>query len=150
MYCSWFEPEEALLSEQAIPCVIYLHGNAGCRLDGFPCMQVTLPYNISFFSLDLSGSGKSEGTTVENCTNPEPEFCVHARDTHAALTQEEERSKTVRERERANKTGKIVPKVLSERQSLGEYLSLGYFEKDDVRAVVSYLRSTGKVSRIGK
>lgn len=33
--------------------------------------------------------------------------------------------------------------------SEGEYITLGYHEKDDLRAVVDYLRSTNKVSTIG-
>lgn len=33
--------------------------------------------------------------------------------------------------------------------SEGQYISLGYYEKDDIEAVVNYLRSSGKVSMIG-
>jgi len=33
--------------------------------------------------------------------------------------------------------------------SEGEYISLGWFERDDVDAVIDYLRGTGKVSTIG-
>jgi alpha/beta superfamily hydrolase len=33
--------------------------------------------------------------------------------------------------------------------SEGKHVSLGYYEKDDVKEVVKYLRSTGTVSRIG-
>ena len=33
--------------------------------------------------------------------------------------------------------------------SEGQYISLGYYEKDDIEAVVTYLRASGKVSMIG-
>lgn len=33
--------------------------------------------------------------------------------------------------------------------SEGEYISLGYFERDDVSAIINYLRNTNKVSTIG-
>lgn len=35
------------------------------------------------------------------------------------------------------------------RGKTGEYVSLGYYEKDDLVSVVEYLRDTGSVSRIG-
>jgi len=31
----------------------------------------------------------------------------------------------------------------------GKYISLGYFEKDDLKVVIEYLRNTGRVSTIG-
>ena len=34
-------------------------------------------------------------------------------------------------------------------QSEGEYLSLGYFEKDDLATVVDYLKENERVTRIG-
>lgn len=33
--------------------------------------------------------------------------------------------------------------------SEGEYISLGYYEKDDLSVVIKYLRESGKVSTIG-
>ena len=33
--------------------------------------------------------------------------------------------------------------------SEGKYISLGYFEKDDLKVVVKFLRQSGKVSTIG-
>lgn len=33
--------------------------------------------------------------------------------------------------------------------SEGEYISLGWHEKDDLQCVIDYLRSSGKVSLIG-
>jgi hypothetical protein len=34
--------------------------------------------------------------------------------------------------------------------SEGEYISLGWYERDDVQVVVDYLRNSGTVSTIGK
>ena len=46
---------------QALPCVIFLHGNSGCRVDAYDAVRVLLPLNITVFALDLSGSGLSGG-----------------------------------------------------------------------------------------
>ncbi|XP_074584750.1 uncharacterized protein LOC141840607 [Curcuma longa] len=75
----------------ALPCVIYCHGNSGCRADASEAAIVLLPSNISVFTLDFSGSGLSEG----------------------------------------------------------EHVTLGWNEKDDLKAVVDYLRTDGNVSCIG-
>lgn len=46
---------------QTLPCVVFLHGNSGCRVDAYDAVRVLLPLNITVFCLDLSGSGLSEG-----------------------------------------------------------------------------------------
>ncbi|KAJ1428795.1 Serine aminopeptidase, S33 [Sesbania bispinosa] len=74
-----------------LPCVIYCHGNSGCRADAGEAAIVLLPSNITVFTLDFSGSGISGG----------------------------------------------------------EHVTLGWNEKDDLRAVVNYLRADGNVSLIG-
>ena len=74
-----------------LPCVIYCHGNCGCRIDALNAIQLLLPLNITVFSFDFTGCGLSDG----------------------------------------------------------KYVSLGYFEKEDVKAIVQYLRSKDTVSRIG-
>lgn len=79
-------PEDTLL-----PCVIYCHGNSGCRADANEAAVILLPSNITVFTLDFSGSGLSGG----------------------------------------------------------DYVSLGWHEKDDLKIVVSYLRSNNQISRIG-
>eukprot|EP00262_Sarcandra_glabra_P020578 TRINITY_DN8261_c0_g4_i1.p1 TRINITY_DN8261_c0_g4~~TRINITY_DN8261_c0_g4_i1.p1 ORF type:complete len:199 (+),score=24.35 TRINITY_DN8261_c0_g4_i1:189-785(+) len=79
-------PENTLL-----PCVIYCHGNSGCRADANDAAVFLLPSNITVFTLDFSGSGLSDG----------------------------------------------------------DYVSLGWHEKDDLKTVVSFLRSNKQVSRIG-
>ncbi|KAK6130398.1 hypothetical protein DH2020_035808 [Rehmannia glutinosa] len=74
-----------------LPCVIYCHGNSGCRTDASEAAVILLPSNITIFTLDFSGSGLSGG----------------------------------------------------------DYVTLGCNEKDDLRAVVDYLRTDGNVSLIG-
>ncbi|KAK4425743.1 hypothetical protein Salat_1768300 [Sesamum alatum] len=74
-----------------LPCVIYCHGNSGCRTDASEAAVILLPSNITVFTLDFSGSGLSGG----------------------------------------------------------EHVTLGWNEKDDLKAVVDYLRADGNVSLIG-
>ncbi|XP_012567987.1 uncharacterized protein [Cicer arietinum] len=74
-----------------LPCVIYCHGNSGCRVDASEAAMVLLPSNITVFALDFSGSGISGG----------------------------------------------------------EHVTLGWNEKDDLKAVVNYLRADENVSLIG-
>ncbi|KAI3715384.1 hypothetical protein L6452_22365 [Arctium lappa] len=74
-----------------LPCVIYCHGNSGCRADASEAAIILLPSNITVFTLDFSGSGLSGG----------------------------------------------------------EHVSLGWYERDDLRSVVNYLRADGNVSLIG-
>ncbi|XP_004508353.1 uncharacterized protein [Cicer arietinum] len=74
-----------------LPCVIYCHGNSGCRADASEAAIILLPSNITVFTLDFSGSGLSGG----------------------------------------------------------DHVTLGWNEKDDLTAVVNYLRNDGNVSLIG-
>nr|XP_029153761.1 uncharacterized protein LOC112797133 [Arachis hypogaea]XP_029153762.1 uncharacterized protein LOC112797133 [Arachis hypogaea] len=74
-----------------LPCVIYCHGNSGCRADAGEAAIILLPSNITVFALDFSGSGISRG----------------------------------------------------------DHVTLGWNEKDDLRAVVNYLRADENVSLIG-
>ncbi|TVU08143.1 hypothetical protein EJB05_41532 [Eragrostis curvula] len=75
----------------ALPCVIYCHGNSGCRADANEAAVILLPSNITLFTLDFAGSGLSDG----------------------------------------------------------EYVSLGWHEKQDLKCVVSFLRNSKQVSCIG-
>ncbi|XP_071723371.1 uncharacterized protein [Rutidosis leptorrhynchoides] len=77
--------------DKPLPCVVYCHGNSGCRADASEAAIILLPSNITVFALDFSGSGLSEG----------------------------------------------------------EHVTLGWNEKDDLKAVVEYLRTDGNVSLIG-
>lgn len=90
LQCSHYAP---LVSPEGklLPCVIYCHGNSGCRADASEAAIILLPLNITVFTLDFSGSGLSGG----------------------------------------------------------EHVTLGWNEKDDLKAVVDYLRSDGNVSMIG-
>ncbi|PON80200.1 Alpha/beta hydrolase fold [Parasponia andersonii] len=90
LQCSHYMP---IVSPEGkpLPCVIYCHGNSGCRADASEAAIILLPSNITVFTLDFSGSGLSGG----------------------------------------------------------EHVTLGWYEKDDLKAVVDYLRADGNVSLIG-
>jgi len=91
LQCSHYEPDAKERTDKELPCVIFCHGNWGSRLDALPIVQSLLPHNITVFTLDFAGSGRSEG----------------------------------------------------------EYVSLGWNEKDDIATWVEYLRSQFSVSSIG-
>ncbi|KAG0481203.1 hypothetical protein HPP92_012061 [Vanilla planifolia] len=61
--CSHYLPLE-VPEGKALPCVIYCHGNSGCRADASEAAIILLPSNISVFALDFSGSGLSDGEHV--------------------------------------------------------------------------------------
>ncbi|XP_042444384.1 uncharacterized protein LOC122029461 [Zingiber officinale] len=88
--CSHYVPY-SIPENTALPCVVYCHGNSGCRADANEAAVILLPSNITLFTLDFSGSGLSEG----------------------------------------------------------EYVSLGWHEKDDLKTVVTYLRTNKQISCIG-
>ncbi|KAF3621552.1 hypothetical protein FXO38_31764 [Capsicum annuum] len=88
--CSHYTPS-SFPDGAPLPCVIYCHGNSGCRADANEAAVILLSSNITVLTLDFSGSGLSDG----------------------------------------------------------DYVSLGWHEKDDLKVVVSHLRSNLKVSRIG-
>ncbi|XP_062218485.1 uncharacterized protein LOC133918570 isoform X2 [Phragmites australis] len=88
--CSHYIP--AFIPENtALPCVVYCHGNSGCRADANEAAVILLPSNITVFTLDFSGSGLSGG----------------------------------------------------------DYVSLGWHEKEDLKCAVSCLRTNKQVSCIG-
>ncbi|KAF3451927.1 hypothetical protein FNV43_RR08023 [Rhamnella rubrinervis] len=88
--CSHYLPSP-FPEDSSLPCVIYCHGNSGCRADANEAAVILLPSNITVFTLDFSGSGLSDG----------------------------------------------------------DYVSLGWHERDDLKVVVSYLRGNKQISRIG-
>ncbi|KAI8007243.1 Uncharacterized protein YqkD [Camellia lanceoleosa] len=90
LQCSHFVPSP-FPEDTPLPCVIYCHGNSGCRTEALEAAAILLPSNITVFTLDFSGSGLSDG----------------------------------------------------------DYVSLGWHEKDDLKVVVSYLRSSEQISCIG-
>ena len=46
------------------PCIIYLHGNASCQLEGQFLPHLVLNSGISVLCIDLSGSGNSDGENI--------------------------------------------------------------------------------------
>ncbi|CAM6087446.1 unnamed protein product [Calypogeia fissa] len=90
LQCSHYLPQN-IPEDISLPCVIYCHGNSGCRADANEAAIILLPSNITVFTLDFSGSGLSDG----------------------------------------------------------DYVSLGWNEMEDLKAVVSHLRNDIQVSRIG-
>ncbi|KAJ8622615.1 hypothetical protein MRB53_031144 [Persea americana] len=90
LQCSHYMPLN-IPEGKTLPCVIYCHGNSGCRADASEAAIILLPSNITVFTLDFSGSGISGG----------------------------------------------------------EHVTLGWNEKDDLKAVVNHLRADGSVSCIG-
>ena len=89
--CSFWEPFDEEREYPKLPCVIYLHGNSSSRCEIIPEIKFFLTRNITVFSFDFAGCGRSEG----------------------------------------------------------EYISLGWYEQDDVECVVNFLRKSNKVSSIG-
>lgn len=65
--CSHYVPsssQDGSQSSQAMPVVVYLHGNGSCRVEAELLFDHTLPYGMSVFSFDFSGSGKSGGEYI--------------------------------------------------------------------------------------
>uniref|UniRef100_A0A6B2L2K4 Serine aminopeptidase S33 domain-containing protein n=1 Tax=Arcella intermedia TaxID=1963864 RepID=A0A6B2L2K4_9EUKA len=64
--CSLYQPfdpkEKGPLPTKT--CVIYLHGNAGCRLDAMDCLDLVSFYDLSLCCFDFCGCGLSEGDFV--------------------------------------------------------------------------------------
>lgn len=60
--CSWFTPKHD--NREAMPCVVYCHGNCGSRCDCFEILEPLLTSDLTIFALDFSGSGLSEGEFV--------------------------------------------------------------------------------------
>ena len=86
-----YEPVAEERSSEKMPVVIYMHGNAGCRLEAESYVPLLLSQGINVFAFDFSGCGHSEG----------------------------------------------------------EWVTLGWKERGDLKAVINNLYSTGSVSKIG-
>lgn len=91
LHCSHYEPISSERRHAKLPCVVYLHGNCSSRTEAVDILSVLLPLQITVFSFDMTGCGKSQG----------------------------------------------------------KYISLGFYEKDDLSAVIHYLRNTNSVSVLG-
>ncbi|CDF34415.1 unnamed protein product [Chondrus crispus] len=46
------------------PVVVYLHGNGSCRVEATTLLHYVIPYGLSLFAFDFSGSGRSEGEYI--------------------------------------------------------------------------------------
>ena len=55
---------DTLEVEHPVPCVVYLHGNSGSRMDADDIVDPFLVEKISVFSIDFSGCGLSDGEYV--------------------------------------------------------------------------------------
>ena len=62
--CSFWEPFDEEREYPQLPCVIYLHGNSSSRVEALGQLKHLLPLNITVFSFDFSGCGKSEGEYI--------------------------------------------------------------------------------------
>ena len=93
LVCSHWEPGPSSRTAEQLrmPCVIYMHGNCGCRAEALEILPLVIGGGMTLFSFDFGGCGKSEG----------------------------------------------------------EHISLGWWEREDLGAVVSHLRECGTVSTIG-
>ena len=60
--CSQWKPVGAHLDQ--LPCVLYLHGNASCRLEALQVLKVVLELGCTLCCVDMAGSGLSEGEFV--------------------------------------------------------------------------------------
>jgi len=63
LQCSHYMPY-MMPEDTPLPCVVYCHGNSGCRADANEAAIILLPCNITVFTLDFSGSGLSDGNYV--------------------------------------------------------------------------------------
>ena len=52
-----------------MPCVIYLHGNGGNKIEGLDYSQEFLLHGINFCCFDFAGCGNSDGKWVTHGYN---------------------------------------------------------------------------------
>ena len=64
LMCSYWEPFDEERDSQLMPCVIYLHGNSSSRCEAYQEVAYLLEKNITVFSFDFCGCGKSEGDYI--------------------------------------------------------------------------------------
>ena len=63
--CSFVEPaNDADRSGETMPCVIYMHGNAGNKMEGLQYAEEVAAAGMNMCCFDFSGCGKSEGEWV--------------------------------------------------------------------------------------
>ena len=57
LFCSLYEPQNL----DTYPCVVYLHGNSGNRIEAEAAVNHLLPHGIGVFCFDFAGTGNSGG-----------------------------------------------------------------------------------------
>ena len=63
--CSFFQALDPKTSQQSSSiCVIYLHGNAGSRIESLSLMPFVIENGMNFCSFDFAGCGLSEGEYI--------------------------------------------------------------------------------------
>lgn len=73
--CSHWEP--TVRRSDAIPCLVYLHGNSSARVEAVGVLPCVLSLGLSCFAFDFSGSGHSDGDYVTlGVTEKEDLNCV--------------------------------------------------------------------------
>jgi pimeloyl-ACP methyl ester carboxylesterase len=60
----FYEPIPEERPTDKMPVLIYMHGNAGCRLEAEAYVPHLLTQGINVFAFDFSGCGQSEGEWV--------------------------------------------------------------------------------------
>ncbi|CAF2250784.1 unnamed protein product [Brassica napus] len=132
--CSHYMPVEHSEDRRPLPCVVYCHGNSGCRADASEAAIVLLPSNITIFTLDFSGSGLSGGDYVTLGSN---EVCCAPLIFIRLSIVNYCPSVTVF-------TSHCRPQVVT-----SFIVDKTCVQKDDLKAVVEYLRTDVNVSLIG-
>jgi hypothetical protein len=62
--CSLWEPADSDRPGEALPCVIYMHGNSSSRLEALASLSLVLGLGATLLAFDFSGSGLSDGQYV--------------------------------------------------------------------------------------
>ncbi|KAK2954579.1 putative serine protease family [Blattamonas nauphoetae] len=62
--CSVFYPTEYELTSGTLPCCVYCHANAGCRLESFTILPSLLKHDICVVAFDFAGCGISQGDFI--------------------------------------------------------------------------------------
>ncbi len=61
---SLFAPDVGEGGLAGMPCIVYGHGNCGCRLDAGDVVRLMLPHDVCVACLDFAGSGLSGGDFI--------------------------------------------------------------------------------------
>jgi len=62
MQCSHWEPVER--PAEALPCVVFVHGNSSARLEGINQLSLCIAFGATLFAFDCAGSGKARGCVL--------------------------------------------------------------------------------------